>query len=59
MYGLWMRVDYYGTDVLAFDNMQNRGLKEQLIGPIPGCSLKKLHPFLTVCITEWYRSNLV
>lgn len=25
--GLWMRVDYYGTDVLAFDNMQNRGIK--------------------------------
>jgi hypothetical protein len=25
--GLWMRVDYYGTDVLAFDNMQNRGVK--------------------------------
>jgi hypothetical protein len=22
--GLWMRVDYYGTAVLAFDNMQNR-----------------------------------
>ncbi|MFT5252196.1 MAG: succinate dehydrogenase flavin-adding protein (antitoxin of CptAB toxin-antitoxin module) [Flavobacteriales bacterium] len=25
--GLWMRVDYYRTDVLAFDNMQNRGIK--------------------------------
>ncbi|WP_222616878.1 hypothetical protein [Flavobacterium kayseriense] len=25
--GLWMRVDYYGTAVLAFDNMQNRGVK--------------------------------
>jgi hypothetical protein len=25
--GLWMRVDYYGTAVLAFDNMQNRGIK--------------------------------
>lgn len=25
--GLWMRVDYYGTDVLAFDNMQNRAIK--------------------------------
>ena len=25
--GLWMRVDYYGADVLAFDNMQNRGVK--------------------------------
>jgi hypothetical protein len=25
--GLWMRVDFYGTDVLAFDNMGNRGIK--------------------------------
>ena len=25
--GLWMRVEYYSTDVLAFDNMQNRGIK--------------------------------
>ncbi|MDG2433607.1 hypothetical protein [Flavobacterium sp.] len=25
--GLWMRVDYYSTDVLAFDNMRNRGIK--------------------------------
>jgi hypothetical protein len=55
-----MRVDYYGTDVLAFDNMQNRGLKE-LIGPnMKLCCMcpKKLHQFLMV-FTEWYRSNLV
>ena len=26
--GLWMRVDYYDVDVLAFDNMQNRGIKK-------------------------------
>jgi hypothetical protein len=26
MAGLWMRVDYYDV-VLAFDNMQNRGVK--------------------------------
>jgi hypothetical protein len=25
--GLWMRVDYYDAAVLAFDNMQNRGVK--------------------------------
>ena len=25
--GLWMRVDYYNAAVLAFDNMQNRGIK--------------------------------
>lgn len=25
--GLWMRVDYYDADVLAFDNMRNRGIK--------------------------------
>ena len=25
--GLWMRVDYYSTDVLAFDNMRNRAIK--------------------------------
>ncbi|WP_248905622.1 hypothetical protein [Flavobacterium sp. K5-23] len=25
--GLWMRVDYYDAVVLAFDNMQNRGIK--------------------------------
>ncbi|WP_281636265.1 hypothetical protein [Flavobacterium marginilacus] len=25
--GLWMRVDYYRTAVLAFDNMQNRSIK--------------------------------
>ena len=25
--GLWMRVDYYKAQVLAFDNMQNRGIK--------------------------------
>ncbi|MGO4822683.1 MULTISPECIES: hypothetical protein [unclassified Flavobacterium] len=25
--GLWMRVDYYDAAVLAFDNMQNRGIK--------------------------------
>jgi ribosomal protein S20 len=25
--GLWMRVDYYTVDVLAFDNMRNRGIK--------------------------------
>jgi hypothetical protein len=26
--GLWMRVDYYDVAVLAFDNMQNRGVKK-------------------------------
>lgn len=26
--GLWMRVDYYNAAVLAFDNMQNRGIKK-------------------------------
>jgi len=26
--GLWMRVDYYNEGVLAFDNMQNRPIKE-------------------------------
>jgi hypothetical protein len=26
--GLWMRVDYYNAGVLAFDNMQNRPIKE-------------------------------
>ena len=25
--GLWMRVDFYKAQVLAFDNMQNRGIK--------------------------------
>ena len=25
--GLWMRVDFYTAQVLAFDNMQNRGIK--------------------------------
>ena len=25
--GLWMRIDYHETKVLAFDNMQNRGIK--------------------------------
>lgn len=25
--GLWMRVDYYDSNVLAFDNMHNRGIK--------------------------------
>ncbi|WP_348822726.1 hypothetical protein [Flavobacterium aestuarii] len=25
--GLWMRVDYYSTEVLAFDNMHNRAIK--------------------------------
>jgi hypothetical protein len=26
--GLWMRVDYYDVAVLAFDNIQNRGVKK-------------------------------
>lgn len=25
--GLWMRVDYYSTEVMAFDNMHNRAIK--------------------------------
>jgi hypothetical protein len=34
MAGLWMRVDYYDV-VLAFDNIQNRGVKKnQRLGEI-------------------------
>jgi hypothetical protein len=56
-----MRVDYYGTAVLAFDNMQNKGLKEQLIGPNMSCVVCASRSYINFlwCFTEWYRSNLV